>query len=78
MEEKQLIKIINCILRKRDAMQIDKMSPNMSLRKDLNFDSFDLAELTVIIEDEFGVDIFEDGIIDTVGEIMDKIQRGNE
>jgi len=38
-------------------------------------DSLDLAELTVRIEDEFGVDIFEDGMIDTVQEILDKINK---
>lgn len=38
-------------------------------------DSLDLAELTVRIEDAFGIDVFEDGIIDTIGEIMDKINK---
>ena len=44
-----------------------------SLRDDLHFDSFDLAELTVRIEAEFGIDVFEDGIVYTVGEILQKL-----
>ncbi len=46
-----------------------------NLRHDLGFDSLDLAELTVRVEDEFGVDIFEDGIVNTVGEILLKIEK---
>lgn len=45
----------------------------MNLRNDLSFDSFNLAELTVHIEEEFGVDVFEDGIVNTVGEIKTKL-----
>ena len=38
--------------------------------RDLGLSSFDLASLTVKIEDEYDVDIFEDGIVLTVGEIV--------
>lgn len=47
--------------------------PEMNLRNDFGLDSFSLAELTVYIEDEFGTDIFEEGIINTVGEIYNKL-----
>lgn len=53
-----------------------EMSLNTSLRKDLNFDSLDLAVLTVRIEDQFDTDIFEDGLIDTLSEIVDKLSKG--
>jgi len=43
------------------------------LRDDLGLTSFDLAELTVRIEDEFDIDIFEDGLVNTVGEIYAKL-----
>ena len=45
------------------------------LREDYGFTSFDLAELTVKIEDEFDVDIFEDGLVNTVGEIIAKLEK---
>ena len=49
------------------------ITPQTHLRKDLNFDSYDLAELTVLLEDAFGVDIFEDGIVNNVGDICKKL-----
>jgi len=72
MEEK-LMRIINCILRKEDRAELHKLDKNLSLRDDLEFDSLNLAELTVRIEDEFGVDIFEDDIVDKISEVIEKI-----
>lgn len=43
------------------------------LRNDLGLDSLALAELTVRIEDEFQIDIFEEGIIETVGAIFQRL-----
>jgi acyl carrier protein len=34
-----------------------------------------LAELTVRIEDSFGIDIFENGVVATVGEVYDKLKK---
>ena len=45
------------------------------LRDQIGFTSFDLAELTVRIEDEFDIDIFEDGLITTIGEIYAKLNK---
>lgn len=45
------------------------------LINDLGFDSLDLAELTVIIEDEYGIDIFEHKIIRKVYEIKELINE---
>ena len=53
---------------------LETISPSDNLRNDLGFTSFDLAELTVRIEDEFDIDIFEDGLVNTVGEIFVKLQ----
>ncbi len=78
MREKELLKIVNSILQKRDAVSLNCLENSYSLRKDLGFDSFDLAELTVLIEDKFEIDIFENGLIDTIEEILDKLGRENE
>ena len=43
-------------------------------RNELDLTSVDLAELTVKIEDEFDIDIFEDGLVNTIGEIYEKLQ----
>lgn len=73
MEEK-LSNIIICVLEGKGANTNINIFRETSLRKDLEFDSLDLAVLTVKIEDEFNVDIFEDGIIDTVAEIIEKLK----
>ena len=70
----KLLQIINTILSKKGD-KITEINLEHSLRKDLGFDSLDLAELTVRIEDEFEIDIFEDGIVDTIDEIIRKIER---
>lgn len=72
MEEKLLI-LINEMLEESEHPTIDTLETSLSLREDLNMDSLMLAELTVRIEDEFEVDIFEDGIVKTVGEVLSKI-----
>ena len=65
--------IISTVLKNRGKQQIREISENSHLRNDIGFDSLDLAELTVRIEAEYDVDIFEDGIVSSVGEIMQKI-----
>ncbi len=57
----------------KEVRDID-IKETTKLRDDLGLDSFNLAELTVHIENEFDVDVFEDGLIETVGEIYQKIE----
>ncbi len=66
--------IINSIKKNKFEEEIPEIRPEQKLREDLNFDSFDLAELTVKIEEEFGVDIFEDGLVNTIDEIYTKLK----
>ena len=73
MNEK-LLKIINSIKKNKQDKPVESLTEEMRVREDLNLDSFDLAELTVKIEDEFDIDIFEDGLVLTVGEILNKLQ----
>ncbi len=58
----------------KEVLDDDKISvvitPKTSLRNDLGFDSFKLAQLTVEIEDDYEVDIFENGNVDTVNDIQ--------
>ena len=72
MNEK-LLKISNFIKKNKQDKPVETLTEKMRLREDLNLDSFDLAELTVKIEDEFDIDIFEDGLVLTVGEILNKL-----
>lgn len=65
--------IINTVLKNRGKQEVASINENSHLRNDIGMDSLDLAELTVRIEAEYDVDIFEDGIVNTVGEIFQKI-----
>ena len=73
MKEK-IIEIINEIREEKSQTIVENIGSGTKLREDLNFTSFDLAELTVKIEDEFDIDIFEDGLVNTVGEIFAKLE----
>jgi len=74
MKEK-IISIINQIRSAKDLSPLPNIDESMLLREDLELTSFDLAELTVRIEDEYGIDIFETGLVNTVGEIYAKLQK---
>ena len=73
MEEK-ILEIVNMIRATKALVPLETISPSDNLRNDLGFTSFDLAELTVRIEDEFDIDIFEDCLVNAVGEIFVKLQ----
>jgi acyl carrier protein len=67
--------IINDILREKEGRNpVDDLSADMSLNRDLGLDSLDLAEMTVKIEDEYGVDVFEDDVVDEVREVLNKLE----
>lgn len=67
--------ILNDILQnKENASPIDTLSDDTSLTDDLGFDSLDLAEMTVRLEDKYGVDVFEDEVVDEVGEVLNKLE----
>lgn len=72
--ENKVLEIINYIRQGKDLKALNDIQPSSNLRDDIEFTSFDLAELTVRIEDEFGIDIFEDGLVNTVAEIYDKLK----
>ena len=71
--EQKVLSIINEIRKAKNLAILEKLNVEDNLRNNLEFTSFDLAELTVRIEDEFDVDIFEDGLVNTIGEIYAKL-----
>jgi len=73
--ESKVLEIINQIRENKGLDKLNSLNKDLKLRDDLEFTSFDLAELTVRIEDEFDIDIFEDGFISTVGEIYTKLEK---
>lgn len=73
--EKKVLDILNEIRAAKNMAPIETIGADTKLREDLGLTSFDLAEITVKIEDEFDIDIFEDGLVSTVGEIFAKLEK---
>jgi len=71
--EQKVLNVINEIRAAKGLETLVELKEESRLREDLSLTSFDLAELTVKIEDEFDIDIFEEGIVNTIGEIYAKL-----
>ena len=75
MMETRVIEIIkNLIIENEIEISVENINKSSSLTDDLGLDSFNLAQLTVEIESEFGIDIFENGVIRKVGDIYDQLK----
>jgi len=72
----KLLEIVNEVRINKALPSLPSLKPTDRLREDFGFESLDLAELTVRIEEAFGVDVFADGLVNTAGEIHDKITGG--
>ncbi|WP_145420025.1 phosphopantetheine-binding protein [Planctomycetes bacterium K23_9] len=71
----KLLRLFNGIRSDAGAAELDSIDDDAKLRDDLGFDSLELAVLAVKIEAEFGVDVFEQGIVLTVGELRGRINE---
>ena len=74
MKELLLLKI-NQVLEEKNMPIIIEINSDTILRDGLGLDSFDLAELTVRIEEETDIDIFSNGIVTTVGQVLDILEN---
>lgn len=70
-----LTNVVNDILEKKEeSRSVERLPDDRSLTEDLGLDSLDLAEMTVRLEDRHGVDVFEDDVVDEVGEVLEKLE----
>ena len=76
--ESEVHRIINQVLERADKETVSELTPEMRLQQELGLDSLELAELTVLLEAEFGVDVFADGVVRTVGEVLEKLAVAKE
>ena len=76
--ESEVHRIINQVLERADKKTVSELTPEMRLQQELGLDSLELAELTVLLEAEFGVDVFADGVVRTVGEVLEKLAVAKE
>lgn len=72
----ELLQLLNEVRQNKHQPPLTQISASSRLREDFGFESLDLAELTVRIEERFGVDVFEDGLVSTIGEIVAKLDAG--
>ena len=71
----KLMTIVNTVRENKGLQALSELKPEFDLRTDLGFDSLDLAELTVRVEKEFGIDIFADSFVLTVSDILTKLHK---
>lgn len=68
------------MLAKQLNLSVDKITRESDVVKDLGADSLDVVELLISLEDECGISIPEDDIVNvkTVGDIVEMIERLNK
>jgi len=72
---KELLEVINQVRANKNLAKLSSYNAGDRLREEMGFESLDLAELTVRIEEKFNVDVFSDGLVESVGEIEAKLAR---
>ena len=65
------------MLAKQLNLSVDKIKPESDVVKDLGADSLDVVELLISLEDDYGISIPEDDIVNvkTVQDIVDMIEK---
>ena len=69
-----LCNIINSIRQSAGRDSILELKAEHHLQRDLDLDSLELAEMTVLIESKFGIDVFEEEIVTTVRDVLKKLK----
>ena len=71
--ETELLAVVNQVRRNKGQPGLQVLTDDSHLRDDLQFDSLDLAELTVRIEERFGVDVFAEGVVRRWGDVRARV-----
>lgn len=68
------------MLAKQLNLSVDQIKPESDVVKDLGADSLDVVELLISLEDNYGVSIPEDDIVNvkTVQDIVEMIEKLNQ
>jgi acyl carrier protein len=69
----EMVNLVNKIIVHKGLHARIVIDLGSDLRRDLQLDSLDLAELTVRIQDRFGVDVFAAGVVRTWGEVLHRV-----
>lgn len=76
-ERASVLEIVNRVLENNQKPPVAALSGETSLRADLGFDSLLLAELAVHLEMTFGVDVFREGLVTTIGEVEARLAQNS-
>ena len=77
-KENEIFDLIKMIIDKKNNSSLNQkieFNADADIRDNYGLDSLDLAEITVVIEDRYGIDIFETGIVSTINEISEKLKE---
>ena len=71
---------VRAMLAKQLNLPAEKISPESEVGKDLGADSLDVVELLISLEDDYGISIPEEDIVNvrTVQDIVDMIEKFNK
>lgn len=72
--EAKILQNVNTVLATGQRTTLQQISRQADLVEDLQFDSLDLAELSVRLEAEFGVNVFVGKIPSTVNDIIHRLE----
>lgn len=75
-----MLEKIKTIINDTLNIDVDDVTEETSLKDDLGADSLDLFELVMAFEEEFGVEIDQDELvnIDTIADVMEYIKKNAE
>lgn len=71
----RILALVNEVLEEMGREQVESIGLETKLREDLGLDSLELAVLTVKVEAAFGVDIFANGNVATIEEVVRKLEE---
>ncbi len=77
MDEQAIFERVRAILEERLAVPQDGITWDSLLKEDLEVDSLDLVNLSMVVEDEYGIDILDGEAEDirTVGDVVRLIKN---
>lgn len=69
IDNNKILNIINTALISNGKKNIEVLKDEDSLRNDLGIDSLTMVDIVVKFDEEYGIDIFEGGMIQTVSDL---------
>ncbi|MDI6831775.1 MAG: acyl carrier protein [Actinomycetota bacterium] len=72
MDEKEVFRRVREMLAGRQAVPAEEIAWDTRLKEDLEVDSLDLVELSMLVEEEYGIELFDEqiGALSTVGDVV--------